>query len=584
MFRLFALFSCAIAFACTFVFAQEVPNTVNIKVTPEMKSLIDESLQSLSQVERNPRISGLFRLLSFAVTFDDKAPAQKIVDVILELALSVEPEELRFQLYKGIARAYSDLEKYPESAAILNRISDPVIRNEAQLEIAVGITIEQTQNSELKPFDTSELLRQAAVGAAELKNHFFVALAHAYLGHELARQGKQNESNGAFAEALGLIDRLEETDERMRIFELILHGKIQYEQVPDAIKIWQTVVDPAVKPHLTQVLVSELIQREKYAEADTVIGTLPADDIRDGLLGDFVMANIKTITDVKVGELIALVSSDDMKERFLQVIAGQLQKSGRGEVALQVSKRLKDPIVAEMSLFVGKVQSLVEEKKFDEAIQLIDSAEENEEFRQHLRRQVWMEQFQETYAESVAVQIEATFTSHEKIVVAELREEAKRTTAVSELLEIVPEQVRFADFIGARQTLTLIFEQLDKETEPIKFIQERLILAQLQIALHDKEGTRANLEKLMQALSSVKNLSDLKDMVQMPDSEPPLDEAAIRNMLFQIYFLTASQLAKVDAPTESRAAFAKAKELVLVEPVASAKAEKLLLLARFLAE
>jgi len=589
MFRLFALFCFTAVFTFSAVFAQDEPGTTKIKATPEILSLFEESLQSLSQAETNPRIGGLFQLLGFAVSFDDKAPAQKIVDTLLALAPSIEPEELRHHLYMGIANTFCDMEKYPEAIAVLDRISSPDVRRASQVEIASIILGPEDKASQ--PFDTSELLRQAIGGAVDAKDPFIEGMARALLGREFARQGKLNEATAAFSEALNTTPKIEDAEKQGRVFELVLYCQVLYGQVSDAMTTLQTVTDPAIKPVLTYTLVSELIQREKYNEAETLIKTLPSGDMKDNLLGSFVLATIKTITDAKVGELAALVSTDELRERFLQITTAQLQKNGRSDVAAQVGKRLKEPAVAEMSLFIGKVELLLEEKKFAEAIQFVDESEENEAIQQHLKRQILVSQYHETRDESVAGQIEAIFTRNERVAIMELREEAKQAAEVADFTEridmlfaIFQEQSQFFDFVGARQTVKLVAEQLDKGTEPVQNIRDRLLLARLQVELRDKEGAKANLGKLMQRLSAVNDLNELKGLVPTPGNGSTIEESAIKDQLFPIYFVTANLLAQADAPAESQAAFVKARELAMAEPVAAVKSEKLLILAQFLAE
>ena len=598
MLRSFAPLCCTIAFSAAFAFsvafAQDDPDAVKIKTTPEILSLFDESLQSLSQVEPTPRAGGLFQWLGFAVDFDNQKPALKIIDALLALAPSIEPEDLRTQLYAGVVNAFLDMERYPEAIATVNGYAPPTYRHEWQLDIAARIIILYERDNMPQPFGVSTLLQQALAGAVEAQDFIREGLSRAFLGHELARQGRQEEAATAFAEAMRTAQKIDDVDEKGALIGLILQRQVKHNQIANAMAMLQSVASD-IKPMSTFALVSALILNEKYAEAEALIKTLPAGDMRDDLLGKFVMETIKTITDEKVGELATLVSSEELRERFLQIVTTLLQRNGRSDVAVQVSRHLNEPEVAEMSLFVGKIESLLEERQFAEAIRFIDEAEENEAIRQHFKRRILMMQYQETRDESVAGQIEATFTSGERIAVAELREEAKRATEVSDfttridlLLEIFQEQSQFLDFVGARQTIKLLAEQLDKGTEPAQNIQDRLLLARLQVELHDKEGARANLGKLAQMLSAVTDLQTLKDLVPTlplaPGVEPAIDESAIQNQLFQIYFMTASLLARANAPAESQAAFAKARELANAEPDATQRAEKLLILAQFLAE
>lgn len=595
MFRAFAPLCVAVVFAFSTAVAQDIPDNVIINATPEILSLFDESLQALLQVESNQRVGMLFQTLGFAISFDDKAPAQKIINAILELAPAIESADLRNQVYEGIANALCDLEKYTEAAAVLGRIADAADRCKSQLNIAARIVIGHEQDKTLQPFDATALLQQAVGGAAVSKDIITEALARTFLAQELARQGKQTESVSAFTEAMKATQKVEDAEEREDIVGMILRHQVEYDQISGAATMLRAIA-PEKREMPTVAMTDALIRREKYNEAETLIKTLQPGGMKDNLIGDYLMSTLKTLTDAKVGELTTLVSSDDVRERFLQVVTGQLQKNGRGDVAVQVSKRLKEPTVAEMALFIGKIEALVEEKKFAEAIRFIDESEENDAIRQHLKRQLLMMQYHETYDESVAGQIEATFTNSEKVTVAGLREESKQavvevadlTERIDILFEIFQEQSRFLDFAGAKQTLKAVAEQLDKGTDQVQIISDRLLLARLQVELRDKEGAKSNLGKLLQTLSAVKDLKELKNLVpaQLPVAgvEPTVDESAIQSQLFQFYLMSASLLSIVDASAESQAAFAKAKELAKLESIAVIKAEKLLILAQLLAE
>jgi len=309
------------------------------------------------------------------------------------------------------------------------------------------------------------------------------------------------------------------------------------------------------------------------------------------------------------------VSSDEQRERFLQRLVTELQKEDRGEMAVQVGKRLKDASNATLALLFGKVAWLLDKKQFAEAVQSVDESKIEEVIRQPLRRQILMMQYQETHDEAVAGQIAKSFSSHERIEITELNEEAKKIAQISNPVErlqllwaIVQEQLQLIDLAGIRQTTQLISDQLDKETDPVQLIQHRLLLARLQSEMREHQKMKENLNKLMQMLLAITDLKVLKDLAppqppQAPTAPPngatrldlpgldgisaldeSADESAIRDQLFQVYLLTASLLAKAEAPAESKAAFEKAKEQARLDKNAARKSEKLLILAQFLAD
>jgi len=615
MYRPLALFCAVTVFTAVFTlsaaWAQEEPEDAKVKATPEIVALLEESLQSLTQAEPTPKAGALFQWLGFALMLDDKAPAKKVIETLKTLAPAIEPAALRQQLYEGIAHALCDLEEYAEAVGILQQFVTTADRYQNQLGLAVKIALKHENDKTSQPFDASELIRQAITGAAAAQDHSTEAFARTFLGRELARQGKTAESAAVFAEALKIAQSLKELEEQAQVMQVIIQTQVQYDQIAEAQAMAQAASDPKIKRLLTAQLIQSFIRKEKFADAEKFIKALPADDEgRDLLVQQWIVVNIKSITDEKIGELVALIS-EEHRERFLQAVVRNLQQIDRGEVAVQVGKRLKEPAMAEAALFIGKIDSLVKEKQFTEAVQFIDAAKEEESIRQHVRRQVLTAQFEETHDEAVIKKIAETYTSDEKIVIAQLREDAVQAVQTSDvakrmdlLFEVLQEQFQIMDIPGAKQTMKLVAEQVDKMTDPVQIIQYRLLLAQLQVELRDKEGAKVNLGKLMQTLN-VPDVKVFKDLVpaQEPAAAPAttaegrikldlpgvggasaVDESAIRNQLFFVYRGIANLFARAEAPAESKSALAKAKALATLESTAITKAEKLLALARLMAE
>jgi hypothetical protein len=385
---------------------------------------------------------------------------------------------------------------------------------------------------------------------------------------------------------------------------VLFQSQVLYDQMEGARATLQTISDPDFR----QVCVEVLLQYEKYEEAEKLLKTFPADERKDLLLYGFVVESIKTITEAKINEFTLLVSSDEQRERFLQRLVSEKKKNERGDLAAQVGKRLKEVSNATLALLLGKMEGLLDQKKFTEALQCVDQSEVEEAIRKQLKRRVLMEQYKETHEESVAKTIAEAYTSDEKIVLAELKEEAKQAAQKSDIaeqmelfLEILQEQFHFMDMAGAKQTMKLLSDGLDKETDPVRLIQYRLLLARLQAEIRENQKMKENLGKLMQMLSAVKELKTLKELApQQPPQAPaetetgrirldlpggtPADESAIRDQLFQVYLMTASLLAKAEAKAESKAAFEKAKELAKLDSNAVQKSEKFLILAQLLVE
>jgi hypothetical protein len=615
MFRTFALFCFVTIFAFfPSAFAQDKPDTAKIKATPEILSLFDESLQSLSQAAPSSRAEGLFQLLVFAVNLDDKAPAKKALDALMTLAPTVEPEQVRNQLFEAVAHALCDLEEYGEAAGTVQRIVQSSDRYQCQLNLALKVIFGHEFNEALKPFDASELIRQSIGGAVEAKDTNIEAYARAILGRELARQGKTAESAAAFEEAMKTAKRLDETSEQAQVAQLVLQSQVLYGQIEGAQATSQTIADPQIQRALLGSLIQSLTLNEKYAEAEKLIKGFPAEDHDhglDALVQGWIIANIETVTDEKIGELSAFIC-EEHRDSLLQRFVFFLLKNNRDDVAVQVCKRLKNPAEsAALTLLLGKVASLRDEKRFADALKIIDQSKEDDALRTRLRREVLIRQFEDTHEDAVVQQIAETYTPEEKVMVKELRDEAAQTAKsvnVAEnmdvLWEVIQDQFKMVDMTGAKQTAKLLSEQIGKETDLVQSVQNRLLLAQILVELQDKAGAKENLGKLIKMLD-VKDLKVLKDLVPPRDSEsepagtassrikinlptagdPTVDEPAIRDQLFQIYLQTATLLVKADAsPAETKSVFEIAKALAKLEQVALQKVEKLLVLMEFLAE
>ena len=613
MFRSLTLFCVVTAIALSpfpgwGLFAQDTSTKPEkVKVTPEILSLFNEAQLSLTTAEPKLRAGGLFQWLGFAVHFDDNAHTRKIANDLLTLAPSIEPVELRNQLHEGVANVLCELEEYAEAASVLNRIVNPAERYGSQLNLAIRLVREREEDKTRGPFDATELLRGAIAGAVGANDAPSEAAARIFLGRELARQGKQAESVAAFAEVMRTAQKVASAEQKGDIVNVLFQSQVLYDQMDGARATLQTISDPEYR----QLCVEVLLQNNKYDEAERLLKTFPASGNRDLLLYSFAVESIKTITDEKIAELLSLVSSDEQRERFLQRLVTELQKNERGDLAVQTGKRLKKGDDATLALFIGKVSALIIEKRFAEAVQLIDQSEVEETIRRQSKQQILAMQYQETHEEAVVQQIAESFTTSEKIAINELNEEAKKAAQLSNsaeqmeiFWEILQEQLQLMDLAGARQTMQLFATQLDKETDPVRLIQHRLLLARLQAEIREKQKLKENLGKLTQMLSAITDLKVLKDLApQQPQQAPAaapggairldlpgmggapvIDESAIRDQLFQVYLLIASQFAKADAQAESKAAIEKAKALARLDQNAVQKSEKLLILAQFLAD
>ena len=572
--------------------ADEAPQRV--KATPEVLAFFNESRRSLDGVDPDPKAGMLFQLLGLAVLFDDKSPARAIIADILEIASGIEPAELRTQLYEGISHALCELESYAEAVEVLQRIADTAERYRSQLDVAVKIIFEHEQENGSESFGISDMLRQIISSSSEAGDRNVTALAHSLLGRELARLKNQEESQTAFVEAVKIAQTVEDAQQQSTILQLIIQSQVRYGQLEGAQTTVQAIADPATKQKMMYAFIDALTQYKHYVQAEQfILSTAAAEPQstaeRDMLIQRWVISNIETVSYEQVDTLSALLS-EDHRERFLQAVAAHLQKINRDETAVQVSRRLKDPANAGLALLVGKIESYLAGEKYTEAIEHLEASSEDETFRKHFKRQILTMLFDKTRDEAIIPQIIATYTDEEKEALAELREEAvQKANNVNEperielLFSILQDQFLLLDFEGAKQTATLIDEQLDKQADLKMLPEGRVMLARLQIELQDKEGAKNNINKLVRIISTEQNQEKLNSLLPEYLLAQTDNAELLRDRLFQIYALSADLLTQAGAPAESSAVLEKAKELAVNTADALQKAEMYFMLSQVIA-
>ncbi|MDR0521317.1 MAG: hypothetical protein LBH00_05635 [Planctomycetaceae bacterium] len=554
------------------------------KIAPEITSLLTEVKEVLAPVEPKVRAAGLFHLLDFQMQLENKASAEETLHSLLTLAPSITEEQHRSQIYKGVADAYGDLQKDTEAAALMSKIAAPADRAEFQLHYAVKIITEMEEDAGRKFFDTAGLLRRAIADAAAAKNAGLESLGQAFLGRELARQKKNEDAEIAFSEALKTAKKTGDTEEQ-ELIGIVLRSQIQHGLIPAASATLAAVAVPETKQALTKEFIQSLIQYKKFAEAETAVKKLPAGKIKDTLLLDFAMENIKTVSDEQIGILAAMISTDAAREQVLQQIVAGLRRNNRNDAAESAGKRMSDPKKFKAAVIFGDIDRLMEAKQFAEAVKVSELLEDPQ-LKSGIKREIFIAQYRETRDEALLAPIAALYTAEEKEKSAKLEstkktaENAETGKQIDTLLGVMESQFELMDIKGAKQTMILILSRLDKVSDLAKIVQCRLLIAQLQIELRETSGAKENLGQLIQMLGGVQDLNLLKGLVNVPPGGQPADAAAIRDQLFQIHAAAAELLIHTDALPEFQAALGKAKTFADAEPFAIAKADKLLLLAR----
>ncbi|GHT41218.1 hypothetical protein FACS189443_2690 [Planctomycetales bacterium] len=596
-----AMLLCSSVSAQRAVSSQQPPK--NLKATPEVTAIIGDIVKTLPANDLNGTALGLFRLLSFEMRLDDKKPALETIEKILKLVSSVE-EQRQNQIYEGIAEVYAEMERYGDSLKIVQNIEKPDVRSEAMLNLSVRI-FNDIENKKIdQPFDLTGLLKQAVSAAAQAKNLGYEALANAFLGRELARQGKKDEALIAFEESRKIAKKLEEVEEQSTV-ALLIRSEAEAGYIAEAKANIETLSDPAAKQAMTVVLAAAFFKNGKIDEAKALLTSLPAGDARDQAVAAIATANIKILTEDQIKFLAENVSAD-RKDQFIQSIVATLSRIDKDDLAVKLTSLLKNPQQVQNFLTGKVISGLVNDGKFDEAAKKIDTITDTNE-KTNWVRQLAVKKYQKTGDVAALAPIAATYSDEEKKQLQTLSETLQKTTAeadgdekVQQLFQVLQSEIQLADIEGVKKVITILLPVAEKQTDIAKKIQIFMILTRLQNdLLGDKVGAKTSSVKLMQTLGDVKDIMDLKALVPPKEQENPIaspqggpavklqvpvEKGDVEAQVFNLYVAIAEQLKIAEAVPEYQNAVAKAKSFAQSASEPVQKTDMLLFLAQFLAE
>ncbi|GHT24595.1 hypothetical protein FACS189419_09570 [Planctomycetales bacterium] len=298
------------------------------------------------------------------------------------------------------------------------------------------------------------------------------------------------------------------------------------------------------------------------------------------------------------------MSSPERKTKFLQGVAGAFINLDKDEEAKKLADGNKEILNA---LKAKPIRQLLKDKKFDEALKVAETLDaeipDGERSKTQIKRQIGILRYRETNDEKYLQQIAATFTDEEKKQISELDNAVQQASAITNpeeqrtaLLQAVQTQYQIGNVTGVKQVLVLLLANVEKETDVVKLVSQRLILARLQADVNDKAGMKANLGKLLEKLSGVKDIMELKELVPERQQENPIaaaggeavklkvpvDRTAVEDQLFNVYITVADDFRKAEADAEAKAVLQKARQIAESATDAARKADMLFFMMQFL--
>ncbi|MDR0871632.1 MAG: hypothetical protein LBN39_12655 [Planctomycetaceae bacterium] len=575
-----------------------------LKATPAVLAQIAETKSVLKTLPVKEQTLMLFQLLSLELQLEDKQPAKNTVNTVLSLIPQEEKEITQTQLLEAAATAQAELGDFTAAVATLDKIAKPFNRAEKQLNV-VDFILNKAEETKTPAPDTTGLLHKALTAAQQAKDAGLEAFAAILLARELGKQDKTGEAKPLFQQAVKKIAELEEIEGR-NLFALLVRSGIQSGQnITDVLKWIEPVPNAENKLVFTGIAALSLVQNGKAGDGEKITEGLPAGATRDNALMGILQATAKTATPEKIAEYITLASKDEAGKTMRQNAVFLLIQNERYDAAKQLAAQTDYKDKVDDMVFARQLDKLVLDKRYDEAEKLIPSfKDEQNKFQAH--RLITISRLKENYSDALINQSAAFLPESDKKEIAELSAEADKAAAVGNADErtaalsgVLQSQFQVFDLQGVRKTLGLMLNSAAAK-DPAKQIVERLMLAQVQAELGDKNGVLKNLEQLQIVLDGTKDVSALKGLVpekpqnaeaengeasalklKLPDIA---NENEIRDHIIEVYLRTADLLKFAGHLPQAKAAFEKAKQTAYLETEPAKKAEKLLALSRFLAE
>ncbi|MDR2756930.1 MAG: hypothetical protein LBC20_14625 [Planctomycetaceae bacterium] len=601
-------------FGSVFAQTQEKP----FQETPVMLALIAELHQLVESLPNNEtvneKIVALFQLLDVELVIADKQPAQNTIRQILALVPLVEKESRQTQILEAVAIAQAYLGNYEQSVKTLDLIVKPSVRAEKQLNVAEKIIEDLEKNNTdknetTKQFDVIDLLRKSLAGAVEAKDAGLESLASVILAQELAKQGKDEESTILFEKARKKAREIEEIEEQ-NLVAFMIRSLIQVNRQAEALALVETINDEDGKMLLLGQAAISLAHEGKFTDATNLVKIMKQNEIKDNTVIKIIQDTVKTITVEQILELAKLTGSPEFRNQLLQNTINILSENKRNDIVGELVKHLENVPENQLIFQQYHLKLLIDNQKIAEAAKFIETFDIA--LRQSAVQYLFMTAVQQQgeLTEELLNLVSATYSGEEKKKIESLQQEAEnvlknKNTPEEQLaglfqvlqLQINLESQEIFDPRGILKTLGKTLELTDKLNDPCKIVQSRLGIADIQRRLHDKSGAKKNLNRLLQFLDGIKDVSVFKDLLPdesaqpkpaVSETTPPpqpvvrlnssADETAGNNNLCYIYVAITEIWYGIDEYEEAKKSFQKALQLANKELNTVRKIEKLIAL------
>jgi tetratricopeptide (TPR) repeat protein len=499
------------------IFSAEVTNKPVLSAA-QLQLIERANLLAEKITKPDDRLSKLFELLAFESQFDDKQHAQKTIALILKQISAMEAGVVKNNFYQLLALAQSNIGDYKQINVTLNNLIQSIEKSQIQFDIAEKILYEKEDAKLPIPDEVTDLLRLAYAGAEVAKDTGLEAIAAMQLGRVLAKAGKIKEAKNFINIALEKSDKLAENESKsikQSLLRIMIQNKI-YKEVTDEIAKTKS---QETKDIFMGLVLQTLAEEGQINDAKNGLTGIKSIQIRDAVTVGICHELVKKGTTVaELIDLSTLMSSDKLKEIFVQNAISFLLENKRPDIATQLIDQIGAKTESREQYNLILIANMIDEKQFDKALQKISTISD-ENYKMRMSRYLIISQIRANGLKSVE-KIALNYTDAERQQIAALNAETNKLAAIENNSErakaafsLLLKQTEILNPSGIQAVTQIVLNEVDKLSSAAQILEYQYNTARLHFELGNFDGVREALNRSVKYLDGVKDLMLLKELV-----------------------------------------------------------------------
>ncbi|MDR0391047.1 MAG: hypothetical protein LBH59_04000, partial [Planctomycetaceae bacterium] len=494
-------------------------------LSPAQLQLIDRARTLAEKITKpEDKLGKLFELLAFESQFEDKQHAQKTIQLILKQIAQLEAGVVKNNFYELLALAQSNIGDYKQINVTLNNLAQSVEKAQIQFDLAEKIIYEKEDEKLPIPAEVIDLSRAAFAGARIAKDTGLETLVAIQLGRALGKTGKIDEAKQFLLLALQKSDELEEIESKnlkQSILRILVQNKIYKEATTEIAK----TKSQETKDLFLGSVLQALAEDGQFDEVKKGLTGIKTPAIKDAVTAGISREIAKKGTVTELVDLSKQMSSEKTQEIFVHNTISFLLENKRYDDAVQLINNIGGNAELRERCNLILIAYMIDEKKFDEAAQKIATIP-NADYKMSMSRYLILSQIRANGLTSVVGKPILNYTDAEKQQITILNAEAGNLVEIKNDFErmkaafsLLLKQAEILNPDGIQAVTQIVLNNVDKLDNPAQILEYQYNTARLHLELGNFDGVREALNRSVKYLDSVKDLAKLKALVLI-DAEP----------------------------------------------------------------